>query len=472
MLDKVLKQAAVDYEIHVETLQRYIRQPSVSAENRGLGEMAALLAEEIDALGGIGRVVPGVDFPIVYGRFDVGAPRTMIMHSMYDTTPADEPTWVVPPFEARRIPSYENLGECIVARGAEDTKGPVATLMNAVAAYRAANVPLPCNVIMLFEASELGSKSLPAFVAKHADELRGADVCFWPWYTQKSDGTNVVFLRVKGLMTLKLRCRGGAWGGPQNAEIHGAHSTWIANPAHRLAAALASMKTAGDLDVAIDGFYDGFAKPSAEDEALVDKLVKRFNAERALIDLGVTRFKQDSVREAIRARCFQSEFNVAGLKSGFVAEGAHKVIVPHEAVAALDMRPLDGMSVDNMLASMRRHLDKHGFHDVTIEPLSQGYAGGGSPPGDWAVKELLATYADCGIDPEVWPRDALAIAAKLFTDLGMSWIATLPGHANRRHSANEYIQLSGYRRSIEFTVRLMWRIGQAVRANAPGKARQ
>ena len=463
MLERALKQTRKDYEAHVARLQSYIRQPSVSAENRGLEEMAALLAQEINELGGVGRVVPGKDFPIVYGRFDIGAPRTMVMHSMYDTTPADEPTWVVPPFEARRISDYENLGECIVGRGAEDTKGPVATLMSAVHAYRAADVALPCNVIMVFEASELGSKSLPGFVADHAQELKGADVCFWPWYTQKSDGTQVVFLRVKGLMTLKLRCRGGAWGGPQNAEIHGAHSTWIANPAHRLAAALASMKTQGDLDVAIEGFYDGRNLPTPEDEALVEQLVLRFNAERALIDLGVSRFKQETVKDALRARCFQSEFNVAGLKSGYVAEGAHKVIVPHEAVAAIDMRPLDGMSVENMLKCMRVHLDKHGFPDIEIEPLSQGYAGGGSPPGDWAVKELLATYADCDIDPEVWPRDALAIAAKLFTDLGMSWIATLPGHANRRHSANEYIQLKGYRKSIEFTVRLMWRIAHARR---------
>ena len=43
------------------------------------------------------------------------------------------------------------------------------------------------------------------------------------------------------------------------------------------------------------------------------------------------------------------------------------------------------------------------------------------------------------------------------------WIATLPGHANRRHSANEYIQLQGYKKSIEFTIRLMWRIGLAKR---------
>ncbi|MGH9579097.1 MAG: M20/M25/M40 family metallo-hydrolase, partial [Terriglobales bacterium] len=320
MLERALEQARKDYETHVDRLQRYIRQPSVAAENKGIDEMAALIAKEINELGGVGKVVPGKEFPIVYGRFDVGAPRTMVIHSMYDTTPTNEPTWVVPPFEARRM-DYENLGECIVGRGAEDTKGPLATLMNAVHGYRAANVPLPCNVIMLFEASELGSGSLPSFVEDHADELRRADVCFWPWYTQKSDGTQVVFLRVKGLVTLKLRCRGGAWGGPQNAEIHGAHSTWIANPAHRLAAALASMKTEDDYDVAIEGFYDGRNPPTAEDERLVGKLATRFSAERALIDLGVSRFKQDNVKEAIRARCFQSEFNVAGLKSGYVAEG-------------------------------------------------------------------------------------------------------------------------------------------------------
>lgn len=463
MLEKVIGQAGRDFETHLERLQRYIRQPSVSAENRGNDEMAALIAGEITALGGKGRVVQGKEFPIVYGRFDVGAARTMVIHSMYDTTPADEPNWVVPPFEARRVADFEGLGECIVGRGAEDTKGPLSTMVNAVAAYRAAGVPLPCNIVMIFEASELGSGSLPGFVEAHANELRGADVCYWPWHTGRSDGSQVAFLRLKGLMTLKLRCKGGDWGGPRGAELHGAHSTWIANPVHRLAAAVASMKTPDDTDVAIEGFYEGRVPPTPGDEALIAALVKRFNGRRVLDDLGVARFKQETVEAAIRARCFQSEFNIAGIRGGYVSESGHKVIVPHEAVAAMDIRPLDGMSVQGILASMRRHLDRKGFPDVAIE-LMNGYVGGGSPPEDWAVKELLATYGDCGLDPEVWPREAIAIAAKLFTDLGMSWIATLPGHANRRHSANEYIQVKGYRQAIEFGVRLIWRIAHAKRA--------
>jgi acetylornithine deacetylase/succinyl-diaminopimelate desuccinylase-like protein len=462
MLEPVLRQAQRDFDAHLDRLQRYIRQPSVSAENRGIAATAELIAGEIRELGGAGRVMPAKEFPIVYGRFEVGAKRTMIVHSMYDTTPADEPNWSVPPFEARRVAQFENLGDCIVGRGAEDTKGPLTSVMNAVAAYRAAGVPLPCNLVMIFEASELGSGSLPGFVAEHADELRRADVCFWPWHTQRSDGTQVVFLRLKGIVTLKLRCRGGDWGGPRGAEIHGAHSTWVANPAHRLAAALASMKTADDNDVAIEGFYAGRVPPTPGDEALVKKLVARLDSARVRADLGIARFKQDTLEAALRAKCFQSEFNIAGLKSGYVSESGHKVIVPHEAVAALDMRPLDGMTVDGMVAAIRRHLERHGYGDISVE-LMNGYVGGGSPPEDWAVKTLLATYADCDIDPEVWPRESLAIAAKLFTDLGMSWIATLPGHANRRHSANEYIQVAGYRKAIEFTIRLIWRLAHAER---------
>ena len=70
MLDKILAAAEAHFEDHVTRLQRFIRQPSVSAESRGNDEMAAMLAEEIRVLGGKAEIVPGVDFPIVYGRIE------------------------------------------------------------------------------------------------------------------------------------------------------------------------------------------------------------------------------------------------------------------------------------------------------------------------------------------------------------------------------------------------------------------
>ena len=170
MLATVLNAAETHFEDHVARLQRYLRQPSVSAEARGNDEMAAILAEDIRAFGGTARVVPGVDFPIVHGEINSGARRTVLIHSMYDTTPATEPAWVVPPFEARRM-EFENYGECIVARGAEDTKGPVSAVFAMIDSHRRAGVPLPVNLILLFEASELGERFVAAIRARQSRRL-------------------------------------------------------------------------------------------------------------------------------------------------------------------------------------------------------------------------------------------------------------------------------------------------------------
>jgi acetylornithine deacetylase/succinyl-diaminopimelate desuccinylase-like protein len=78
------------------------------------------------------------------------------------------------------------------------------------------------------------------------------------------------------------------------------------------------------------------------------------------------------------------------------------------------------------------------------------------------VQELLQCYADCGYDPEIWPRTARSIASGLYTrELGLPWIATMPGHAGRQHAANEFITIKGYRTAIAFAIRLLWRLGNA-----------
>jgi len=56
--------------------------------------------------------------------------------------------------------------------------------------------------------------------------------------------------------------------------------------------------------------------------------------------------------------------------------------------------------------------------------------------------------------------ETVAVVAKKIHELGVSWIATVP---NRRHSANEYIPVKGYRKAI-VTVRLFSRIANAERS--------
>jgi acetylornithine deacetylase/succinyl-diaminopimelate desuccinylase-like protein len=465
MLQAVLDQANDDFDSNLERLQRYIRQRSITALNDGPDEMVRMLADEIDALGGVAHVWQGPAFPVLYGRIDVGAPRTILVHSMYDVVPADEPEWIVDPFAATRM-DFGDKGDCIVARGGEDTKGPVAALMSALAVFQRAGVPYPANFLIVMEASELGSADLPFFVEEHAEELRQADVAYWPFFTERADGTSVVWLGIKGLTTFKLRCRGGDWGGPTRGDVHSGQATWFGNPAERLVQALASMRGPDGETIAIEGFYEGRKPPTPDEERMIKVLAQRLDGMRVLEEFGVTRFRQDRLEDAIRAQCFDSPLNIAGLRSGFVLDDAHKAIIPGEAVASLDLRCIDGMTTDGVRDAIRRHLDMHGFEDIQLEILNS-YLGGGTDVRNWAVQSLLLSYEDCGLDPEIWPRGSVSIASGLFTNfLEIPWIATLPGHAGGKHGPNEYIQVAGYRDAINFLIRLFGRLGAAQKGSS------
>lgn len=459
-LDQVLSHVESEFESHLGRLQRHIRQPSISATGEGISEMVALIANDIAELGGSVDVAAGVDFPVVVGRFDVGAERTVLIHGTYDTTPAEPDEWLAPPFAAEVV-DLPGVGGCIVGRGAEDLKGALTATLAMIASHRRAGVALPVNLVLVQEASELGSKSLPDFIAHNLEALDDVDVAYWPWLTQRPDGTAVAWLGVKGLMTMKLRVRGGDWGGPVGSEVHGLHSIWVANPVHRLAAALASMKSPDDLGIVIDGFFDPVRPTSDVDEGLLADLAARVDPTAILGEAHARRFKQESLLDALRAYCFSTEINVSGIRGGLVIEDGHKVELPGSAVASLDIRPLDGMTVAHITSVMRRHLDDHGFVEVEIEVLN-GYAGGSMPAEDPAVQALLATYRTMGHEPEVWPRTSTAIASHLFIEeLGVPWIATCLGISGNKHAPNEFVSVDGYRDAIAFITRLMWTLASS-----------
>jgi acetylornithine deacetylase/succinyl-diaminopimelate desuccinylase-like protein len=248
--------------------------------------------------------------------------------------------------------------------------------------------------------------------------------------------------------------------------VHSGQATWFGNPAERLVQALASMRGPDGETIAIEGFYEGRKPPTPDEERMIKVLAQRLDGMRVLEEFGVTRFRQDRLEDAIRAQCFDSPLNIAGLRSGFVLDDAHKAIIPGEAVASLDLRCIDGMTTDGVRDAIRRHLDMHGFEDIQLEILNS-YLGGGTDVRNWAVQSLLLSYEDCGLDPEIWPRGSVSIASGLFTNfLEIPWIATLPGHAGGKHGPNEYIQVAGYRDAINFLIRLFGRLGAAQKGSS------
>jgi acetylornithine deacetylase/succinyl-diaminopimelate desuccinylase-like protein len=115
-VQKVFDYIDTHIDEHVENLQKWIQQPSISNSGEGIPESAEMVKGFFDKLGcettrvydvGITEYgTPGN--PVVYAKCDEGAPKTVAIYWQYDTMPVTQPdAWVSPPFEGKVIPGSQ-----------------------------------------------------------------------------------------------------------------------------------------------------------------------------------------------------------------------------------------------------------------------------------------------------------------------------------------------------------------------------
>jgi acetylornithine deacetylase/succinyl-diaminopimelate desuccinylase-like protein len=242
-------------------LGAFLAIPSVSVEPAHEADMrraAAWVAAELGWANG--RVVETEGHPVVLAEWlgAAGAP-TILVYGHYDVQPAgDESEWETPPFE----PSVRD-GR-IYARGATDDKGPVVVALQTARRLLAATGALPLNVRFLIEGEEeLGSPSLPGFLAAHRDLFADVSVVVSADGAMWRPGEPSVAVAAKGLVAFDLVVEGAA------TDLHsGRHGGAVQNPNHALAQLVASLH-AEDGSVAVAGFYDDVEPLSSADrEAL------------------------------------------------------------------------------------------------------------------------------------------------------------------------------------------------------------
>lgn len=445
----VYRQIDRDLARHVEAVLAMVRQPSVSATGDGMAEMASALCERICALGADVELVPTPRYPIIFGRLDAGAARTLLFYELYDVQPASPEGWLVPPFQPAVVdlPGY---GPSIVGRGAFNSKGPLCAFINVLEAMRRAGVPWPVNVVFLVEGEEeVGSTSLTGFVRDRASSLRTCDAVFQPYFGQNAAGQPIVYLGCKGMMYLELTCRGGTWGGPAKREIHALHSAWIANPAWRLVQALATLKEPGPLErTAIPGWYDDVRPPTPWELERLDELAGQFLASVPLQEQGALRYKLHegaTPRDLLTAYLWEPTLNLDGVSAGYTGPGS-KTVIPDSATAKLDVRPVPDMDLDRLLQLLRTHLDARGYWDIEVRVLTK-VPWSQSDPDSWVVRSLLAALREhCEVPLQMWPRSGGMVPHHLFTrELGLPVAFGGLGHGGRAHSNNEYITVEGLR---------------------------
>ncbi len=255
-------------EQHVAALQRWVRQRSISAQNDGIREMAEMVRGDLAILGFTeAELVPTEGHPGVWGYYDAGVDKTLMLYMMYDVQPVEEKDWRTPPFAGNLIET--DHGTALMARGATNQKGPERALLNAIEAIIAVTGTLPVNLMVTAEGEEeLGSPNYPQIVDHYEQRLRTADGVFFPFNSQTPEGKTNMALGVKGIVYFEMESTGGPQGGPTAHEIHGSLKALVDSPVWRLVHALGSMTSRDGNTILIPGYYDDVRAPTASKAAM------------------------------------------------------------------------------------------------------------------------------------------------------------------------------------------------------------
>ena len=447
-------------ERSIDLLRRLIRQPSVSSQNRGVRECAALLAETMRGIGIDARVMETTGQPVVFGELRAAradAPALLI-YTHYDVQPEDPiEEWRHPPFEAALEDGR------IIGRGATDAKGNLVCHLAAAEAYvRAADGP-PITLKFLFDGEEeSGSPSLPAFVDAHRDLLRCDASLSFDGGFDASDRPMITF-GSSGLLYVHLDATGAT------QDLHSARARLVPNPAWRLVWALGTLKHP-DERIAIEGFYDDVLPPDPDERRLLEEY--DWNSAAQQRALGVREFLTGVTGTAALERLlFQPTCNIAGFRAGYAGEGSQTVL-PHRARAYVDFRLVWRQDPADILAKLRRHLDRHGFEDVAVsshEGIEPSRAPINSAVSRAVIEAARVTYAP--VRPLLKPRsDASGRQATwLGTKLGVAGVGTGIGPPDwLGHAPNEFITLSHFMNGIHYAVNIWAALGAAGGVPAAG----
>jgi acetylornithine deacetylase/succinyl-diaminopimelate desuccinylase-like protein len=437
----------------VQRLQEWIRQPSIAAENRGMTEGCELTMRYLREAGFDKVTKISTDGqPGIFATLDAGAPRTYGLYFMYDVKQADPSEWSSPPWEAALV-DKPGLGKVLVGRGAVNQKGPEATLIAALHAFRAAGRKLPVNLVFVGEGEEeIGSPHFHQVVHKPEilAALRKCVGVFMPMPMQALDGTVSINLGAKGVVELELVSSGERWGRGPKQDLHSSNEARVDSPAWHLIQALSSLVGPDGHTPAIEGYADKARPLSPAEKAMIREAAGRLNEQTTKKQLGVQRWVHDvDFLESLELLVSKPTVNIEGLVGGYTGPGG-KTILPHRAVAKLDLRLVPDMTAAGSLAALKAHLAKRGFGDIEVN-MTGGYDPTSTPADAPMIKAAAAVYKRHGIDPILWPRLAGSWPGYVFTGEPLN----LPaghfgfGHGNGAHAPDEYYVIESKNTKIE-----------------------
>jgi acetylornithine deacetylase/succinyl-diaminopimelate desuccinylase-like protein len=452
-LTAIQKEIEKRHDESVQRLQQWIRQPSIAAEKRGMEEGCDLTMRMLRDCGFADVTkIPTGGQPGIFATLDAGAPRTIGLYFMYDVKQADPAEWSSPPFEAALI-DKPGLGKCVVGRGAVNQKGPESSFIAALHAFRGAGRKLPVNLVLVAEGEEeIGSPHFPQ-VVRRAEVLAALHKCsgvYMPSAEQDLDGKVTMTLGAKGIVECELVSSGEKWGRGPRKDVHSSLKAMIDSPAWHLVEALVTLVSPDGNTPSIEGFADKARPLSDTEKKMIAEAARRLDESVAKKQYSVDHWLHDvDYQQALELLQSRPTVNIEGLVGGYTGPGG-KTILPHRAVAKLDLRLVPDMKADEALAALKAHLAKHGFGDIEVN-MTGGYDPNSTSADAPLIRAQVAFYRGKEIDPIILPRSAGSWPGYIFTGDPLH----LPaghfgmGHGSGAHAPDEYYVVESTNRNVQ-----------------------
>lgn len=448
---KVIRKIETGGDGHVAELRKICKQPSISAQKKGIKECVNLLESMMKELGIKVKVMETSDgSPILLGELNPGrkGQKTILFYNHYDVQPPEPlEEWTSDPFGA------EVREGKIYARGVADNKGNLVARLIAIKSLVDVFGELPINVKFLVEGEEeVGSPHLREFV-KANTSLLSADACLWEGGQRDLKGRPEIYLGCKGIMYVELRSR------TASVDQHSMYAPVIPNAAWRLAWALGTLK-GRDEKILVKGHYEKVRKPSKEDLELLRKIPFEEEEYRRLF--GVKDFLAGPAAfDFYKTLIFSPTCTVCGIQSGYTGKGM-KTVNPSYAFAKVDFRLVPDQEPEEVFEKVRRHIKDKGFHDIDVVMLDSLPPARASPKSEIAKAAIETCSTAYGMEPAVIPMMYGSGPMAYFTkSLNLPVVSgeCLGRPDSRIHAPNENLMISDYLDAIKHSAAMMMEFG-------------
>jgi len=430
------------HDATVKRLQDWIALPTIAAEKKNVTEGAEYMRRlALEAGFQKARIVPTDGVPGVFATLDVGAKDTLAVYFMYDVKQYDPAEWSSPPLEAR-IVDRPGEGKSIVGRGSVNQKGPETAFLAALHAFRAANVKLPVNLVLVAEGEE--EIASPHFYQIVADPevqaaLKKSVGIIIPSASQGGGGEVTLNLGAKGAVELQLISSGEKWGHGPKLDIHSSNFARVESPAWHLVKALDTLVADDGYTPAVEGWFENVKPLTPRQKELIKAAAAASDETKVKQSLGVSRWiKDEDYVTSLERLASQPTINIQGLVSGYMGPGG-KTILPGRAEAKIDLRLVPDMTKDEVVSKLKAHLAKHGFGDIEVN-VSGGYGPNQTDENSPLIKAEVAVLNAAGIENTLYPRSAGSWPGVIFTGPPLKMAAGQfgIGRGGGAHAPNEW----------------------------------